>query len=319
MPSMRRRLAGLLCMCACFSESDTGGSGDGADGSGSSGSGSTTASTSTSSADATTTISTTGTSDTLATTTEASTGDPTEGACTEGVLVPPHPGWTGPVAVRPGAGPLVDPCPDGLLEADSGVPDPGMATCECHCTGGPSQLCAIQIGQGELDCGNEGPFLMQDCAPVLPQTAHLQASVGSTTCIPDAATPQLAGDAQTVQACQLPAMNGCAVVPEGFDGPCVMGGAGDCPDGYQPRGGFDTVDGCAGCQGCDTAGYCASVVATIYSDLMCTDNVDTLPIDQQCHNNFMGPVVAVGFAAAGEPQCTPAMPVTTHVNVCCMP
>jgi hypothetical protein len=322
MAAMRRWLASCLCACAyaCFHETDIGGSSDGpaADSSTSA----TTITSATSASEVTTVASTSTISDTTAVTAsdDTSPDETTAGDCGNGVAVPPHEGWMGPIAIGLTLGKPTSPCPGGMESVAWGLAGGASPMCSCRCQGGPSVLCNVSMTYGMFSCDTTVP-MNEDCNDI-GSAAHLQVTVDAAACNPDVASPEVLDNVPTVFACALPQpMQECVVVPEGLQGPCVIGGAGECPEGYSPHEAIAAVQGCSPCiLGCSTADYCGGVVVTPYSASSCPLGSALTPIDAgpSCITNFAAEVASVGLMGAGEPVCPDVAASVLPSNVCCV-
>ena len=327
MAAMRRWLAWCLCACACFSETDTGGSGDHGDETSSS-TGSTGPSTSNATTASTTQATSVTTTDSTTTMTEVTSDDldtsaseTTADGCDQGVALPPHEGWMGPVAIGTGMGMPGTVCPGGMEPVAWGLGGGATPSCSCHCQGGPSVLCNLAMTFGQFGCAASG-VMLDDCNNV-GMSEHLQANVSGATCNPDLAVLEIPDSAPNVFACPLPPpLDECVVVPDDLVGPCVLGGEGECPPGYSSRDAFGAVQGCTPCTpGCSTADYCETVEVTPYSAPGCpaASALAPLTLDGACHTNFGATVMSVGFSSPSEPVCADVLATLLHTNVCCVP
>jgi hypothetical protein len=186
--------------------------------------------------------------------------------------------------------------------------------------GGPAALCETVVKEGDTLCTELAVDTQDDCLQ-LEHPTSVGATVASTTCTPSSLPAVITNDMPTLQGCEIAETDGCAVVPSDFIGPCVIGGSGTCPSGYVMHDGYATVDGCESCNdGCETAGYCATVTARLYNSITCNAGTegDPVTVGGSCHAN-LGGAVALRFSSDAQPDCGVAATMTTHYNVCCVP
>jgi hypothetical protein len=241
--------------------------------------------------------------------------DPTMVMCGDDeVEIPPIPrGWQGPAAVLALDDTVEGECPDETIATGFlvGAPD----TCSCTCTGAPDELCSITVS-GDQACNDLFVAVQDVCQPVLGPMLQYSAQAGSCVSQPSI-NPPLRG-AVSGLACTLPAAAGpCVMLPPGFEGPCIFGGADKCPDDW-PEERSITQSECGGCDpSCDTTDYCSTVVASPYSDSNCAVSIGAV-LEPVPTCNSRPSTSSVGFVGDDAVSCPSVDALFSSTRLCCV-
>jgi hypothetical protein len=230
-------------------------------------------------------------------------------------------GWDGPAWVAIGtAGAPPPPCPAATVGETMFLDTPDPLACACVCDAEDACGTTYSIGAAcDPTLTSQGP--LDQCAELAEPSAAIDLSITppSPMCV---ATPEpFGGGATPVLVCTLAGVgDGCAETEPGFVGPCIVGDADACPEGFTELVGDATAIVCEPCVQCDSGKYCDGLPYDLFEQSGCAGMpIGAVRPADNC-DSVMPPIVSIRAVEHGrlDTGCDPTAAQAQQRRICCV-